>query len=414
MQSNNIRFPVFIDLKDKNVLVVGGGNIATRRVKTLLQFECVITVVSRDFTLELLDLGEQNKVELIEREFVATDLDNIFLATATTSNREVNCAIGKLASEMGIYVSVADAKEESNFYFPAIATIDTVVIAIGSNGADHSLVANIAKQIRNTSLTDKRILADKRILVNKRGLVDKRILVTSPDKSKSAILDKLTKLGAIVDFVPTIDIVELDFDLPSLADYSWIVFTSSAGVMIFFEKYYKAGLDTRVFANNKFATVGSKTAQTLQSYGIIADFIPENYSSESLITELLPHLTEQDKLLLIRPQTAPDTFTSMLEQNKTQFTKLPIYKTEHKTNTQLEGITSLKDYDAVTFTSTSCVESFCNQIKASKLNLSDIKCAFCIGEKTANTAKKYNINTIIPKISTIDALVEEIVEHFKP
>lgn len=403
MQYNNIRFPLFIDIKDKNILVVGGGNIASRRVKTLIEFECNITVISTNFSQYLLELELSNKVKLINREFIETDLNNIFLVTATTDNREVNQNIGRLARQRNIYVSVADAKEESNFYFPAIATFDNTIIAVGSNGTHHTLVSNLAKTIREHNA----------LLTNERPLTGKKILVTSPSKSKSVILDKLNQLGAVVDYCPTIDIVATEFELPILEEYSWIVFTSSAGVNIFCEKYKQNELDARVFANNKFAVVGSQTAKTLQSYGIIADFVPQSYSGDSMLKELVINLTDKDKLLLIRPKTATKDLLQVLEQNKIKYATLSIYETKPATDLDLSKIMEVKDYDYVTFTSSSCVDNFYKEMLSNKLNPSDVKYAVCIGEKTTKTAKEYTFNTLTAKISTIDALIETIVEHSK-
>ena len=60
-------FPMFVDLSDKNIVVVGGGNIATRRVKTLLQFTRNITVVAPKITPDLMELGKANQVHLVIR-----------------------------------------------------------------------------------------------------------------------------------------------------------------------------------------------------------------------------------------------------------------------------------------------------------------------------------------------------------
>ncbi len=397
----NIRFPLFVDVNNKNILVVGGGNVATRRVKTLLEFNCNITVVSLLVSDYILQQARSGKVTIVNRNFQEKDLDDIFLAIASTNIRTVNYSIGKLAREKGIFVSVADVKEESTFYFPAIAKIDTAVIAIGSDGENHKLVSNLASQIRNQNFQQEET----------NQLTNTKILVTSPMKSKSAIVPKLQNLGAIVDHFPTIDIVEVDFQLPNLNEYTWIVFTSSAGVNIFFNKYRQTGLDSRVFTNNKFAVVGSQTAKTLNSFGIIADFIPQKFDGISLITELSNELTDKDKILLIRPQTNPEALSDILRQKKIAFYELSIYKTQHNSSIPQELVNNIENYDYITFTSSSCVESFYKDISSYDINLTKkINCAVCIGEKTANTAKNLGVNTIVSPISTIDSMIEIIVE----
>ena len=68
-------FPMFVDLSDKKIVVVGGGNIATRRVKTLLQFTRNITAVAPKTTMELHELGKAGYVNLINRPVKRTDVD---------------------------------------------------------------------------------------------------------------------------------------------------------------------------------------------------------------------------------------------------------------------------------------------------------------------------------------------------
>lgn len=404
MPNNNLRFPLFIDIKNKNVLVVGGGKIATRRVKTLLNFECNITIVTLTATKTLTDLEKlgNGRVKIIYKKWQELDLDNlkeVFLITATTDNRLVNASIGKLAKEKNIYVSVADAKEESNFYFPAVATYETALVAIGSNGENHRLVSNLTKKIRELDIIEMT-----------KPLNNTKILVTSPSSphpthtSKSDIVTKLQELGAEVDHIPTIKIVEINFTLPDINEFTWIVFTSSSGVKIFFEKFKLNGLDSRIFSKNKFAVVGSKTAKTLNSYGIIPDFTPLLFNGESLIEELSNQLTKADNILLIRPKNDFDTLGKILQEKQLPFYELPIYKTEH---IKINKLQNLKNYDYVTFTSSSCVESFCTEI-TDKINK-----AVCIGDKTTATAKKYNMNTLTAKVSTIELLIEAIVEDRK-
>lgn len=117
-------FPLFISSRGKKVLVVGGGKIATRRILTLTNFEFEITVVAPNITNEIQQLADDGLVTHIQREFRNEDLDGKFLVVAATDKREINKYIGEKAKELGAYVSVADVKEECNFYFPAVIVKD--------------------------------------------------------------------------------------------------------------------------------------------------------------------------------------------------------------------------------------------------------------------------------------------------
>ena len=129
-------FPMFIDLSDKKIVVVGGGNIATRRVRTLLQFTRNITAIAPKCTMELQELGKTGYVNLITRPVKRSDFDMAYMVIAATNDWKLN--------DEGIYVNVADDKSKCDFYFPGIYMKDEVVVGITASGLDHSR----AKKVR--------------------------------------------------------------------------------------------------------------------------------------------------------------------------------------------------------------------------------------------------------------------------
>lgn len=142
------RFPLFIDLMGKNILVVGAGKIATRRVKTLLPFGCNIKVVAPSISDEIQQLADAGKLQLEQRAFLEDDLQEAFLVVSAAGCREVNHTVAVLSREKGIYASVADCWEECSFYFPAVVTKGQTVIGITGDGIHHRAVSGTAKQIR--------------------------------------------------------------------------------------------------------------------------------------------------------------------------------------------------------------------------------------------------------------------------
>lgn len=142
-------FPLFIDIKDKNILVVGGGTIATRRVNTLIKFGAKVKVVSPHISEELRELEGKNLIEVVSRNYNSKDIKDCFLVVAATNHREVNCLVGADAKEAGAFISVADCKEENDFYFPAVFEAEGIVGGLVSKGgANHSLVRKTASKIR--------------------------------------------------------------------------------------------------------------------------------------------------------------------------------------------------------------------------------------------------------------------------
>ena len=141
-------FPMFIDLSDKNIVVVGGGNIATRRVKTLLSFTRNIRVIAPKVTMEMMELGKAGYVELIIRPVKRTDFAMAYMVIAATIDRNLNDEIHRICRQEGIYVNVASDREQCDFYFPGIAKDGDTVVGITSGGGDHRLAAKISAAVR--------------------------------------------------------------------------------------------------------------------------------------------------------------------------------------------------------------------------------------------------------------------------
>ena len=145
----NMRFfPMFVDLSDKKIVVVGGGNIATRRIKTLLQFTRNITAVAPKTTMELHELGKAGFVNLINRPVKRSDFTMAFMVIAATNDWKLNDEIYRVCKEEGIYVNVADDKSKCDFYFPGIYMQDEVVVGITASGLNHKKARKVRVAIQ--------------------------------------------------------------------------------------------------------------------------------------------------------------------------------------------------------------------------------------------------------------------------
>ncbi len=137
-----LRFPIFLDLSGKKVVLVGGGAIAARRIGVLRQFGCEITVIAPTLSCRADDLT------WLARPYCEGDLEGATLAIAATNDRAVNRRVGEDARALGIPVSVADCEAECSFYFPAICVGEGLVAGVVSEGKDHHRTARAAKAIR--------------------------------------------------------------------------------------------------------------------------------------------------------------------------------------------------------------------------------------------------------------------------
>ncbi len=141
-------FPIFTDLTDKCIVVVGAGQIAARRVKTLTGFAPMITVIAPGISDELKVLAEAGKIRIRERCFAENDLDGADLVLAATDDRELNSRIFRLCRERHIPVNNAGDQTECDFFFPGIVQKDAVVVGVTASGQDHRKAREITGKIR--------------------------------------------------------------------------------------------------------------------------------------------------------------------------------------------------------------------------------------------------------------------------
>ena len=126
--------PVFINLRQKPCLVVGGGDIALRKVNLLLKAQAKIKCISPEFCSGLIELSRENSLDLIERRFESTDIDKQSVIIAATNDDKINALVSSLAHESGIPINVVDSPDLSSFIMPSIVDRSPVMIAVSSSG----------------------------------------------------------------------------------------------------------------------------------------------------------------------------------------------------------------------------------------------------------------------------------------
>ena len=129
-------FPVSIDLNNKNVLIIGAGKIALRKVETLLNYNCNITVITKEILEEnFLELEKNNKIKILKnQEFGEKFLEDIFLVITATNNEILNKEISNLCISKNILVNNITSKDDMNVRFASIYEKDDIQIAISAAG----------------------------------------------------------------------------------------------------------------------------------------------------------------------------------------------------------------------------------------------------------------------------------------
>ena len=145
---NKRYFPMFIDLSDKSVVIVGGGSTAVRRARTLLQFTRNVTVIAKDAAQELIDMEKLGKITLHQRLVKRSDFHDAYLVLTATTDRKLNDDIYRLCKEEGIYVNVSNDREKSDFQFPGIYIRNDMVVGVAATGLDSDKARKVSAAVQ--------------------------------------------------------------------------------------------------------------------------------------------------------------------------------------------------------------------------------------------------------------------------
>jgi uroporphyrin-III C-methyltransferase / precorrin-2 dehydrogenase / sirohydrochlorin ferrochelatase len=127
-------FPVFLDLKKRRCLLVGGGDVATRKGRMLAKAGAILRVVAPEISTEIREIVAQQQGELHEREYQSSDMDDCVLAVAATDDDQLNKIISEHAQKRLIPVNVVDTPALCTYITPAIIDRSPLMIAVSSGG----------------------------------------------------------------------------------------------------------------------------------------------------------------------------------------------------------------------------------------------------------------------------------------
>lgn len=136
-------YPIFLDLKDRPVLVVGAGRVALRKTRALIEAGARVTVVAPEWEQDF----EALPVQLVPRRFRASDLAGTVLVFAATDDRLTNHRVGIAARGRGIFANIADSAEECHFLVPARVQRGSVQVAISTGGENPRLSVDLRKKL---------------------------------------------------------------------------------------------------------------------------------------------------------------------------------------------------------------------------------------------------------------------------
>jgi siroheme synthase-like protein len=203
-------YPVSLDIKGKRCIVVGGGEVARRKVEVLVNHGAQVLVISPVVCPELVELGKQKGVPVLEREYKAGDLKGAFIAIAATDDNETNKKVVSEARDGCILVNVVDDAQQSDFIVPSYLQRGDITIAVSTGGKspalarklrlrlesefgdEYGLLAGVISDVRN-ELKRRHIRVDAEAW--QQALDIERLIALikrgEMEKARTALLDKL-------------------------------------------------------------------------------------------------------------------------------------------------------------------------------------------------------------------------------
>ena len=289
-----------------------------------------------------------------------------------------------------------------------VATVGTLKEEVDRQGIETPAIIVVGKVCS---------LADKFAWYEKLPLAGWKVLVTRPRQHISKTADLLRQKGAEVLELPSICTVPVEDNgrlyeaFEKLDTYQWIIFTSPAGVEIFFDEMDRKEMDVRSLGQAKIAVIGEGTKKKLKEHHLLADFVPSVYDGDTLGAELAKELQGNEKILIPRAEAGNKKLTELLEQTGAKVDDIATYTTCYEKSRLIDEKKELEtgSVDCVVFTSASTVKGFVEDTKG--LDYTKVKAA-CIGKQTKAAADVYGMQTRMAKKATIESLIE-LVEEMK-
>ena len=207
-------YPIFLNIGGRRCVVVGGGAVALRKTKALLEHGASVTVISPDLCPELSRLEQNRAICVLHRGYVNGDLDNAFIVVAATDNSGINGRVVEEARKGKVLVNVVDEPERSDFIVPSYLRRGDIAIAVSTDGKSPALARKLRIKLEEdlgpeyTALAS--LVGEVRCELKERGItangdiwhevLDIEALINMihdgrTDEAKALLVSSLEKLG---------------------------------------------------------------------------------------------------------------------------------------------------------------------------------------------------------------------------
>jgi siroheme synthase-like protein len=181
------KHPIFLDLRDRPVVVIGGGRVGERKIEALIEAGAHVTVISPEVTARIRRWAEAGRVRLEQRPYQAGDLRGARVAYVAIGDPEANRAAREEADAEGVWLNVADEPALCDFFAPAVVRRGHLTVAISTGGTSPALAARLRKKLERDLGPEYADILEKLADLRARGRAERRPLSAVRDEIEHLI-----------------------------------------------------------------------------------------------------------------------------------------------------------------------------------------------------------------------------------
>ena len=185
-------YPVFLDLNGRPCVLIGGGEVAERKIQSLLECHARVTVISPAVTSAIQERARIGELKWEAREYMEGDLKGVFLAIAATDQPAVNEAIAAEAGKEKVILNVVDNAPLCTFIAPSVMRRGEVTVALSTGGASPALARKMRESLEHSDEMEYAYLSG--ILSSARKELKRRRVEVHPDRWQECITGELVAL----------------------------------------------------------------------------------------------------------------------------------------------------------------------------------------------------------------------------
>ncbi len=191
-------YPVMVNMEGRLAVVVGGGEVAARKVADLLDSGAKVKVISPEINNDIVKLKSSGSLELLKREYEYGDLDGAALVFSATNDRSVNELVFMEAEGRNIFINAVDDPDNCSFYVPSFTRKGDFLFALSTAGASPAYAARIRRELEKQIPEEIDILLDK-LRRAREILKNEEVFSGLESPERGEILKKLANSDELLD-----------------------------------------------------------------------------------------------------------------------------------------------------------------------------------------------------------------------